>query len=216
MCGQTHRRTQRRSRLWQFESLIWGISSGFLWPVIFLCLVLSPYLVYLRVLPYGCAHLLAKMDFSEEGFGQVDITPFLTSKEAFCACIAGKVSSTSRMRNMWSLSFIWAGLFSRSCYFGISVHRGQTPAAQPGAHLSPASLGIDCWGVYTFSRFPNKCGIFSYNPGAVLCPSYDKSSQPPRPVTVCCSPPPRGGLITQQGRHSTKACVCRVLSRKGG
>ena len=26
-----------------------------------------------------------------------------------------------------------------SCYFGVSVHRGETPAAQPGAHLSPAS-----------------------------------------------------------------------------
>ena len=40
---------------------------GFLWPIILLCLVLSPYMVYLRVLP--CAHLIAKMDSSEEAYG---------------------------------------------------------------------------------------------------------------------------------------------------
>ena len=32
-----------------------------------------------------------------------------------------------------------AQLLSCACYFGVSVHRGQTPAVQPGAHLSPAS-----------------------------------------------------------------------------
>ena len=29
--------------------------------------------------------------------------PFLTPEEPFCACVVGKVSLTSRMRNMWSL-----------------------------------------------------------------------------------------------------------------
>ena len=29
ICGQTHRQTQRLAPLWQFKSLIWGISSGF-------------------------------------------------------------------------------------------------------------------------------------------------------------------------------------------
>ena len=42
---------------------------GFLWPVIFLCLVLSPYLVYLRILPCVHVYLLAKMDSSEEAYG---------------------------------------------------------------------------------------------------------------------------------------------------
>ena len=36
---------------WWFESLIWGLPLGFLCPIILLCLVLSPDLVYLRVLP---------------------------------------------------------------------------------------------------------------------------------------------------------------------
>ena len=56
---------------------------GFLWTVTLLCLVLSPYLVYLGILPRVRAHLLAKMDSSEEACGYVDITPFLTSKETF-------------------------------------------------------------------------------------------------------------------------------------
>ena len=42
---------------------------GFLLPIILICLVLSPYLVYLRVLPCVCMHLLAKMDSSQEAYG---------------------------------------------------------------------------------------------------------------------------------------------------
>ena len=42
---------------------------GFLWPMILVCLVLSPYLVYLSILPRMRAHLLVKMDSSEEAYG---------------------------------------------------------------------------------------------------------------------------------------------------
>ena len=42
---------------------------GFLWPIILICLVQSPYSVYLRILPCVRAHLLAKMDSSEEAYG---------------------------------------------------------------------------------------------------------------------------------------------------
>ena len=42
---------------------------GFLWPIILHCLVLSPYLVYLRVLPCVRTHLLAKVDSSKEAYG---------------------------------------------------------------------------------------------------------------------------------------------------
>ena len=34
----------------------------FLWPIILISLGHSPYLVYLRILPIVCAHLLAKME----------------------------------------------------------------------------------------------------------------------------------------------------------
>lgn len=41
---------------------------GFLWSIILLCLVLSQYLVYLRVLPHVHVHLLAKKDSSKEAY----------------------------------------------------------------------------------------------------------------------------------------------------
>ena len=49
--------TWRVSCPWEFESLIWGISSGFLWPIILLCLLLSLYLVYLRIL--SCVYCIS-------------------------------------------------------------------------------------------------------------------------------------------------------------
>ena len=45
---------------------------GLLWPIILLCLVLSLFLIYLRVLP--CVGHAAKMDSSEEAHGQAVIT----------------------------------------------------------------------------------------------------------------------------------------------
>ena len=73
---------------------------SFLQPITLLCLVLSLYLLYLRVLSRLGAHLLSKMD-SSEAYEQVDITySLLTSKEPFCACVVENVSL--RMRNMWS------------------------------------------------------------------------------------------------------------------
>ena len=42
---------------------------GLLWPIILICLVHSPYLVYLRILPGVCVHLLAKMDSTAEACG---------------------------------------------------------------------------------------------------------------------------------------------------
>ena len=90
--------SERVAPSWQFKSLIWGISSGFLWPIILICLVQSPYLVYLRVLP--CAHASLSQDgFYSRGLWVISITyygvvptPFLTSKELFCTCVVGEVS----------------------------------------------------------------------------------------------------------------------------
>ena len=42
---------------------------GFLWPIILICLVHSPYLVYLRILPCVCMHVLAKMDSTTKAYG---------------------------------------------------------------------------------------------------------------------------------------------------
>ena len=42
---------------------------GFLWSVILICLVLSPYLVYLCILSRVYMHLLAEISFAKEDFG---------------------------------------------------------------------------------------------------------------------------------------------------
>ena len=61
-----------------------------------------------------------------------------------------------------SLSLICAGLSSSLLlplsYLGASAHWGQIPAAQPGAHLSPASalLGVRGWSCSPFLSFPPK------------------------------------------------------------
>ena len=70
--GQTHKWVQRELLslpLWWPELLLWGVSSTFSWLVILTCLVQSPYLVYLRILPCVCTYHLVKMDFTKEVYG---------------------------------------------------------------------------------------------------------------------------------------------------
>ena len=38
----------------------------FLWAIVLTCLVHSPYLVYLRILPCVCTHLLANVDITKK------------------------------------------------------------------------------------------------------------------------------------------------------
>ena len=64
-------------------------------PIILICLVQSPYFVYLSVLAYVHTPLLAKIDSTKEAYRKLvslSITPFLTSKKSFCACVVGEVS----------------------------------------------------------------------------------------------------------------------------
>ena len=70
--GQTHKWVQRELMslpLWWPELLLWDISSTFSWPIILTCLVQSPYLVYLRILPCVCTYHLVKMDSTKEVYG---------------------------------------------------------------------------------------------------------------------------------------------------
>ena len=53
--------------LWQFELLVWGITSGF--PLANHFDLPGPYLVHLRILLCVHTHLLAKMDFTEKAYG---------------------------------------------------------------------------------------------------------------------------------------------------
>ena len=67
----------------------------FLWPVILICLVHSPYLVNLKILPYVCRHLLAKWILLKRRLGRafLGITPPLTSQKPLCTYVVGEVSS---------------------------------------------------------------------------------------------------------------------------
>ena len=60
------------------------------WSIILICLVHSPYLVYLRIFPCVRTHLLARMNFM--GKASLDITPPLTSKEPYCAVVVKEIS----------------------------------------------------------------------------------------------------------------------------
>ena len=62
----------------------------FLWPIILICLVHSPYWVYLRILPCVSTLLLAKMDSTKEAYGWHH-SP-LTSKGSFWAGVVEEVS----------------------------------------------------------------------------------------------------------------------------
>ena len=71
--------------------------------------------------------------------------PFLTPEEIFCTFVVGQISSTSRMRNMWSLYLLSKQDSVPPCsrhylYLGVSVHGEHVPAATSGTHLSTSSL----------------------------------------------------------------------------
>ena len=110
-----------------------------------------PCLVYLRALPCVHAHLLAEMDSREEAYGNVDIAyygvalpPFLTPEEPFYACVVGKVSITSRTRNMWSLSFLatrHVGLWDLSSQTLVPMDQTRAPCIG-----STESEPLDCQG----------------------------------------------------------------------
>ena len=75
------------------------------------------------------------MHSSEVAYGKMDITPLLTSKELYR--LGGLVDFENEKYVVSVLYLGWAQPIKLSCYYGVSVHRGQITAAQPGSHLSP-------------------------------------------------------------------------------
>ena len=144
---------ERVAPLWKFESLLWGISSGF--PLTnYLALPGSESVFGILQGPPLCACAFLSQDgFQQRGLWVVDITyygvappPFLTSREPFCTCVVREVSLISRMGIMWSfisylgraqppLSIVLLLIFWSFCP---NSKKEQTPVAYPGAHLSPA------------------------------------------------------------------------------
>ena len=129
---------------WYFKSLIWDIFSGFPLAVILLCLVLSPYLVYLRIFLCVRTHLLVKMDSTEEAYGYN--IPWhhspLTSKEPFCACVVREVSWL-REWEIWGMTRAQLPpliiLLFLSWEFRSTGNEFPIALLWLGAHLPPAS-----------------------------------------------------------------------------
>ena len=115
---------------------------GYLWPVILLCLALTLYLVDPRVLPCVCT-------FARQDGHWRKVRHFLWGGTPSVMVMQGAVLYMYVVRNVsdfeneeYVILYLLSGLglaSPPSCYFGVPVHRGETPAAQPGAHLSPAS-----------------------------------------------------------------------------
>ena len=135
------------------SNLLYGVFlAGFLWPIILLCLALSPYLVYLIWVPPPHARTSLSQDgFQHRGLWEGwhhllwgGVPSLFGPRGAFLHIYSQEVSLTSRKRNMWSVYLLSGQGSSPPCccyylYLGISVHRRETWAAQPGAHLPPAS-----------------------------------------------------------------------------
>lgn len=123
--------------------------SGFLQPIILTCLVLSPCLVYLRVLP--CVHASLSQDGSQwrglwVGWHHLlwGGAPSLFDLQG--AFLLGRFPWLweSEVYGLWSLIWAGPGLFSWLscyCYFRVSVYREWTQIAYPWrVHLPPVSV----------------------------------------------------------------------------
>ena len=135
----------------------------FLWPINLIYLVLSPYLVYFRVLPCVCAHLLAKMDSSKEVYGYVASSAALPH-----TCVVEKIFLTSRIRNIWPfISFLArAQHFSWSSFWSICLqgtNAGCSIQCPSVFYLSPSMGREHRWiSPVTMMKKEFTIGIFSF------------------------------------------------------
>ena len=145
-----------------------------------------------------CVHTSLSQDgFYRRGLwidlASFSISPLLTSKEPFCACVVGEVSWLLEWEICGLLSSIWAGrslLSQLSCCscLGVSVHREWTPAVCPGGpsnsclSAEPESKGTEIymthwrkspliWKLKFFA-----CGSHEYTATGVLAKYRDMSS----------------------------------------
>ena len=108
ICGQTHRQTQRVAPLWQFKSLIWGISSGFPLASHF-DLPGSAYIFVISQSLSMHAHTFLSQDgFHSRGLQVLSISshhsPF--DLQGGFLCLRSQTGLlTWRIRNAWSLIF---------------------------------------------------------------------------------------------------------------
>ena len=112
-CGQIHRRNQREQHPHDSMTHLHGtFLPSFVCPIILICLVQSPYLVYLNILSCVQMHLLAKMDSAKEAYAQlssVSITSLLTSKDLFAHVQSGRSPDLQNRKYVFSCLLSWQG-----------------------------------------------------------------------------------------------------------
>ena len=126
----------------------------------------------------------------------------LTSKEPFCACIVRKVSLTLKMRNRWSLSFMWARLGLSYLQLGISIHRGQLQLFGLGpVYLPPLIQRLFC--LLDFLKFVGgKDMLFKIRISVITCNDRLTEKTIFHPYQKCEEPPKKyhmgiGKLLTE-------------------
>ena len=124
-----------------FLLVSFGQSSSFAWFWV--------HVWFIYGFPRVCAHLLVRIDSSEEACGLIDITCFLTSKEHFCECIVDwkGLLDVENKKEIHSLYFSsgQGSTFPFSCYF------------EAGGKLQMLSLGfpsIFCLSITIFLYVP--------------------------------------------------------------
>ena len=137
----THRLRERVLAHGSLNHFHGSFLQGFPWPIIFLCLVLSPCWVYLRVIPAVRMHLW-------EGWHHLlwGGTPSLLGPQGafLCMCSWKGLPDVENKGYVVSLSSVWAGLSSSlplrvfSSSWSICPQE-QILTVQLGAHLPPDS-----------------------------------------------------------------------------
>ena len=138
--GQTHRRNKREQHPQGSLNHLHGtFLPSFVCPIILICLVQSPFLVYLKILSCVQMHLLAKMDSTKEAYGQlssVNITSLLTSKELFAHVQSGRSPDLQNRTYVVSCLLSWQGPSSPLNCPAIFILK----YLSWGHHLAPTSL----------------------------------------------------------------------------
>ena len=124
--------------------IIWGVSSGFLWPIILLCLVLSLYLVYLRILSRVHCISLPRWILAKRPMGRLtSLTmkwwPLHFDLWGAFLCICSWEDFLDLENEKYVVSYLdRVQLLSCSCYYlhlRVSVHRRANFRCSAWSHL---------------------------------------------------------------------------------
>ena len=107
---------------------------GFLWPIILICLVHTPCLVYLRIFP--CVHMPRWILLKRHlGRASLDMTPLWPPRSLFCTCMVEEVSWL-REQKIWGLCRVQPPLLIALLFLEFSSIGNESPTAfNWGPHL---------------------------------------------------------------------------------